>query len=183
MYCLKCSLAIEMVSEHFWEKTSIHRWSHRNGHITFLDKAEWYVQNRIDWNSGRQVTARIYLNSEGGQQVTFHSALRIEITNIVLKASTDPASLICLGRLFHKNKARDQMCAFPCFSVLWLTPAAEGMLVQGCSGFETRWPTCVPPQVDCIKDKLLGIKVSDWVNSQRHGTVDLFKKVCLLHFF
>ena len=24
MYCLKCSLTIEMVSEHFWEKTSIH---------------------------------------------------------------------------------------------------------------------------------------------------------------
>ena len=28
----------------------------------------------------QQVTARNYLNSEGGQQVTFHSALRIKMT-------------------------------------------------------------------------------------------------------
>ena len=66
--------------------------------MSVTDKTEW-----TEIVGGKQqVTARIDLNSEG-QQVTFHSAVRIEMTNMDLKASTDPASLICLGRLFHKK--------------------------------------------------------------------------------
>ena len=61
----------------------------------------------------QQVTARMYLNSEGGQQVTSHSALRIKMTLTDLKASTDPASLLCLGRLFHKNEARETNALLP----------------------------------------------------------------------
>ena len=65
------------------------------------------IRTKTEWTEivrgKQQVTARMYLNSEGGQQVTFHSALRMQI-NMDLKESTDPASLVCLGRLFHEHE-------------------------------------------------------------------------------
>ena len=59
-----------MVAEHFWIITSIH-FTYILIKQSDMDITEWTEIVR-----GKQVTARIYLNSEGGQQVTFHSALR-----------------------------------------------------------------------------------------------------------
>ena len=62
---------------------------HGNGHTTFLDNNINTLIKQSDtditeWTEivrgKQQVTARIDFNSEGGQQVTFHSAPRIKMT-------------------------------------------------------------------------------------------------------
>ena len=74
---------------------------------TLIKQSDTDITELTEIVRGKQVTARIDFNSEGGQQVTFHSALRIKNDfNMDLKASTEPASLICLGRLFHKYGAK-----------------------------------------------------------------------------
>ena len=58
-----------MVSEHFWIITN-----------TLIKQSDTDITELTELVRGKQVTARIYLNSEGEQQVTFHSALRIKMT-------------------------------------------------------------------------------------------------------
>ena len=61
---------------------------HRNGLRTLLDnnintlikQSDTDITEWTETVRGKQVTARIDFNSEGGQQVTFHSALRIKMT-------------------------------------------------------------------------------------------------------
>ena len=96
-----------------------------------------------------QVTARIDFNSEGGQRVIFHSAVRIKNDfNTDLKASTDPASLIRLGRLFHRNGARQTRIDVLFLCVSQVRPAAADA-VRGAGrgddrGLRSHLPGAVP---------------------------------------
>ena len=75
--------------------------------------------------------------TEGGLMLSVN--LNKNEFNVDLKASTDPASLICLGRLFHKNGARETNALLPADL---LVDGMGGM--QGSMGGEAQTSTKVP---------------------------------------